>query len=205
MERDRCQGRGRVLHNRMRGIRKLALLGGLLPLLLALGPVSPASAGHVTCGTVITANTVLDSDVGPCPAGVLRVTASNITLDLNGHRVLGGPQPGDGTGILLFRVSGVTVRNGTVTNFDMGVAIEGGSANTVTGINARDNIGSASTNGGDGIAILSSRNNRIVGNSTVNNGTLSGIGLYSDVDSAHPRATSGPSTGNVIDSNQVLN
>ena len=186
-------------------IRKVAVFAGLLPLLLVVGPVAPASAGHVTCGTVITANTVLDSDVGPCPAGGLRVTASNITLDLNGHRVFGGPAPGDGTGILLFRVSGVTVRNGMVTNFDMGVAIEGGSGNTVTGITARDNIGSASTNGGDGIAILSSQNNRIVANATINNGTVSGIGLYSDIDGQHPRTTAGVSSGNVIDSNNVLN
>jgi parallel beta-helix repeat protein len=189
----------------MRGIRRIALFGGLMALLSVVGPVSPASGNHVGCGSVITTNTVLDTDVGPCPAGGLRVTASNITVDLNGHRVFGGPEPGDGTGILLFRVTGVTVRNGLVSNFDMGVAIEGGARNTVTGVTARDNIGSNTTNGGDGIAVLSSQSNRIVGNSTINNGALSGIGLYSTVDAAHPRATSGPSTGNVIDSNQVLN
>ncbi len=194
-----------MLHRPMRGIRRLALFAGLLPLFLVVGPVSPASANHVQCGTVIATSTVLDSDVGPCAGGGLRVTASNITLDLNGHRVFGGPSPGDGTGILLFRVNEVTVRNGTVTNFDMGVAIEGGSANTVTGITARDNIGSATTNGGDGIAILSSQNNRVVGNATINNGTVSGIGLYTDIDAQHPRATAGVSSGNVIDSNQVLN
>lgn len=53
--------------------------------------------------------------------------------------------------------------------------------------------------------MLSSRDNRIADNSAVNNGGLSGIGLYSLVDSAHPRSTSGPSTGNVIQHNQVLN
>jgi parallel beta-helix repeat protein len=134
----------------------------------------------------------------------LQVTASGITLNLNGHRVFGGPAPGDGTGIKLFRVTGVTVTNGSVSNFDMGVAIEGGSNNTVTMISARDNIGSGSTNGGDGIAILSSRNNRIFRNVAVNNGGVSGIGLYSDVDSAHPRTTAGVSSGNVVDYNQVV-
>ena len=189
----------------MLALRRTGLLAALLPLLVLVGPVAPASAGHVGCGTVITTNTVLDSDVGPCPNGGLRVTASNITVNLNGHRVFGGPAPRDGTGILLFRVSGVTVRNGTVSNFDMGVAIEGGSRNTVTGVTARDNIGSAASNGGDGIAILSSQNNRIVRNATINNGGLSGIGLYSDIDAQHPRTTAGVSSGNVIDSNQVAN
>ena len=184
---------------------KVGLLAALVPLLLALGPVSPAQATHVSCGSVITTNTVLDGDIGPCPAGGLRVTASNITLDLNGYQVFGGPSPGDGTGILLFRVSGVTVRNGTVRNFDMGVAIEGGTGNTVQSIVARDNIGSLSTIGGDGIAILSSTNNRISGNVATNNGGLSGIGLYSAIDAQHPRTTAGVSSGNVVERNVVTN
>lgn len=187
-----------------RPFHKVGLLAGLIPLVLALGPIDPAQAAPLRCGTVITANTVLDADVGPCPAGGLQVVVSGITLDLGGHRVFGGPAPGDGTGINLFRVTGVTVKNGTVSDFDMGVAIEGGSSNTVQGVIARDNIGSAQTNGGDGIAVLSSRDNRISGNRTINNGALSGIGIYSDVDSAHPRATVGVSSGNMIQGNQVL-
>jgi len=178
---------------------------GLVASVVALSPIGPAEAAHLPCGAVVTTDTVLDSDIGPCPAGGLVVTASNVTLDLNGYRVFGGPTPGDGTGILLFRVTEVTVKGGRVTNFDMGVAIEGGSDNTVTAIRATDNIGSNSTNGGDGIAILSSQNNRIIGNSTVNNGGVSGIGIYSNVDSAHPRATSGTSSGNLIQGNQVHN
>ncbi|MDQ4133131.1 MAG: right-handed parallel beta-helix repeat-containing protein [Actinomycetota bacterium] len=173
--------------------------------LIALSPVQSAYANHVPCNSIITTNTVLDSDVGPCVSGGLRIEASGITLDLNGHSVLGTAQPGDGTGIHLLRVSNVTVKNGSVRNFDMGVAIEGGSGNTVRSITARDNIGTNSTNGGDGIAILSSQNNRIIGNITENNGALSGIGVYSTVDMAHPRATTGVSSGNLIQGNQVLN
>ncbi len=37
----------------------------------------------------------------------------------------------------------------------------------------------------------------------MNNGPFSGIGIYSDVDSAHPRATTGVSSGNVVDGNVV--
>lgn len=185
--------------------RAAAIVAGLVPLLSAISPISSAQAAHLSCGAVITANTTLDADIGPCPGGGLQITASGVTLNLNGHRVFGGPAPGDGTGIRLFRVTGVTVRNGVVSNFDMGVAVEGGSQNTIEGITARDNIGSNTTNGGDGIAILSSQNNRIIGNTTVNNGGLSGIGLYTSIDAAHPRTTAGVSSGNLIQSNRVMN
>ena len=195
-------GRGCYTH-RMTRPRKAGLLAALVPLLLVLIPVGPARAAHVSCGATITQNTVLHGNIGPCPAGALRVTASNITLDLNGFQVFGGPAPGDGTGILLFRVNRVTVKNGTVHNFDMGVAIEGGANNTVRSIVARDNIGSNSTNGGDGIAILSSRNNRILDNVADNNGGVSGIGIYSDIDAQHPRTTAGVSSGNLVRGNDV--
>lgn len=185
--------------------RKAGLLAGLISLLLATGPISTAQAAPLPCGTVITTNTVLDADIGPCAAGGLRILTSGITLDLNGYKVFGGAAPGDGTGIHLFRVTDVTVKGGTVSNFDMGVAIEGGSNNRVTAIVARDNIGTATTNGGDGIAVLSSQNNRIFANTAVNNGGVSGIGLYSVVDGQHPRTTTGVSSGNVVEANQVLN
>jgi parallel beta-helix repeat protein len=185
---------------------RAGLLLALVPVLVLLAPIGPASANHIGCGSVISTNTVLHNNVGPCPSGGgLRVTASGITLDLNGFSVSGGPSAGDGTGILLFRVTRVTVKNGTVRNFDMGVAIEGGSNNVVQSIVARDNIGASFTNGGDGIAILSSRNNRILDNITDNNGTVSGIGLYSNIDAQHPRSTGGVSSGNLVRGNQVTN
>jgi hypothetical protein len=43
------------------GVSVLALLVTLTAL------ANPASAAHVSCGDVITINTTLDSDVGPCP------------------------------------------------------------------------------------------------------------------------------------------
>ncbi|MDP8929369.1 MAG: hypothetical protein M3O70_12565 [Actinomycetota bacterium] len=47
---------------------------------------------------------------------------------------------GDNAGIRLMGVSGVTVRNGTVTGFDAGVVIGGGSSKTVRKIVASDTI-----------------------------------------------------------------
>ena len=174
----------------------LAVLGGLaLP--------SPARAAHLSCGQTVTTDTTLDSDLGPCSNYGLIVGADGITVNLNGHRISGTQSVGDKAGVYLPNRLGVTVRNGTVTNFDIGVAVEGGSRNLVTGITAQDNIGGSGGIGGDGIALLSARNTSVSGNRTVNNGPYSGIGIYSRVDGDHPRATSGPSRNNVIDSNYV--
>ena len=186
--------------------RKLVLI--VLPALSALPllVVSPAGAAILSCGQTITQSTVLDNDLSGCANNGIIIGADNITLNLNGHTVAGTAASGDQGGIVLVGRTGVTVRNGTVRNFDVGVVIEGGSANTVEHVNAVNNISyeTGSINrGGDGIAILSSVNNRVRYNNTVNNGPYSGIGIYSDVDNAHRRATSGQSSGNVVEGNVV--
>jgi parallel beta-helix repeat protein len=148
---------------------------------------------------------VLENDLTGCANNGIVVGADNITLDLNGHTVAGTPNSGDQGGVVLVGRTGVTVRNGTVRGFDVGVVIEGGSANTVDAVVAIENISFQGTvnRGGDGIAILSSRDNRIRNSVAFNNGPFSGIGIYSDVDSAHPRSTSGVSSGNVVVNNTV--
>jgi parallel beta-helix repeat protein len=190
-------------------IRNMTAAGALALLALLVFPVS-AAANHVGCGQVITTDTKLDGDVGPCGDNGIIVAADDVTLDLNGHRVFGAPGPGDGAGVLVSQRRGVHITNGVVTDFDGGVAIEGGHDNKVSNILARDNIGrapssaAAGTRYGDGIAILSSSRNHVVHNRTVHNGPYSGIGVFQLVDPDHPRAVSGPATGNVIDRNTVL-
>ncbi len=194
----------------MRSSRLGVLATAVTALWLGVGPVDVAGAAVVACGQTITQNTVLTADVGPCPANLgngIIIGADNITLDLNGHRILGTPGLiNDAAGIYVFRRTGVTVKNGTVRDFDCGVAIEGGSGNTVTGIYAHDNIGGVGVSRcGEGVAILSSQNNRIVGNQLVHNGPFGGVGVYTVVNVEHNRTTSGVSRGNLIDSNQILN
>ncbi len=190
-------------------MRKL-LVGLVAVAALGVTGLSGVARAAVACGDTITQNTVLDADVGPCPFGGgwgIKVGADNVTLDLNGHTVSGTSVvvPSEGAGVYVYRRTGVTVKNGTVRWFDGGVIIEGGSANTVTGVTARDNIGLVGTTKyADGIAILSSVNNQIVNNQAVHNGPLSGIAIYSRVDSEHARDTSGASTGNLIDHNRVI-
>jgi hypothetical protein len=140
---------------------------------------SPGSI-DVGCGRVITRDTTLTRDLGPCPGDGIVVGADNVTLDLGGHTVAGALGPGDGShaGIRLTRRTGVTVKNGTVRDFDAGVALFGGSGNTVTHLVVSDNVGPPSGSSpelGDGIAVLFSSRNRVVDNLVLNNGDYDGI------------------------------
>jgi parallel beta-helix repeat protein len=122
------------------------------------------------------------------------IGANNITLNLRGFRVFGTASTGDGPGILLSNRSGVVVTNGTVTGFDAGVAIEGGAGNVLRGLTIRDNIGTGAGAYGDGIKLDGSSQNQIRANYILHNGPFGGITL-----------TGATSTGNIIDTNQVLN
>ena len=85
-----------------------------------------------------------------------------MVLNLNGFRIFGSEGPVYGIGVYVLGRSGVKVLNGTVSDFEIGVAIEGGHGNTVQRIVAENNYGQSGTSrGGDGIAILSSSGNRI--------------------------------------------
>lgn len=176
----------------MNGSRRMIGAASSMLLLLAglVAFAGPASAGHVGCGDFIFASTVLDSDIGPCGVG-LTIMADNITLDLNGHTISGRAGPGDGPGILVDGRTGVVVRNGTVTQFDAGVAIEGGSGNTVEYMRLVDNQGDFQTDYGDGIFVLLSTENAIRNNFVRNNGPYDGIGLIS-------------ADRNTVEGNQVL-
>lgn len=154
-------------------------------MLMSVVLAGPAAADHVACGDEITHDTTLDGDVGPCAADGLVVTADHVTLDLGGHTVSADSGDGNHAGILLEGVSGVTVRNGTVTGFDAGVLIDGGAGNTVRQVAARDNIndfGGPPCLLGDGIAVQDSHDNTVTQNQVVNNGPFGGITIIGDSD-----------------------
>jgi parallel beta-helix repeat protein len=137
---------------------------------------APASAAHVTCGQTILVSTTLDSNVGPCNAG-LTIGADNITLDLGGFTLSGFPGVGEDAGILLDGRTGVTVRNGTVTQFDTGVAVLAGSANTVTGMTLINNRSSTSSDFGEGVLLFNSTGNTVSNSMIRNNGPFAGVSL----------------------------
>ncbi|MDQ4142224.1 MAG: right-handed parallel beta-helix repeat-containing protein, partial [Actinomycetota bacterium] len=129
-----------------------------------------------------------------CPTGHgLVVVGSNIVLDLNGFQVKGLNSVAEETvGVLLRGVTGVTVKNGTVSGFDAGVVNGRGSGNTVEGLTLRENIGNHSNCGfGDGLATFNSSYNVIRNNTIERNGPFSGISVV------------GPSTGNAVRDNRV--
>lgn len=168
---------------------------GAFAVLAATVYASPVAAAPASlkCGTVITQSTTLRANVGPCSSGGLVIGADNITLDLNGFAVQGrANRTGDGVGIRLTGRTGVTVTKGRVTDFDAGVALEGGSANTLTGLLVKDNIGTTKRGDfGDGIAVSASSGNTIRGNNVIHNGPYDGIGLF------------GPSSENLIEDNVI--
>jgi len=108
------------------------------------------------------------------------VSGTGVNVNLNGHTVFGTGTPGDHVGIHLLMASTATVRNGTVTGFDSGIAIQGGSSNTVSGIYSHDNVGFLDGSGtfGDGVGIFSSTNNLITNSRVVHNGPFEGIGVF---------------------------
>lgn len=180
-----ASARGRATETRRRFSTTRRAHGLALSLAaLSLGVVSTGTAGadNVSCGTQITANTTLHADVGPCPGNGLVVTADKVTLDLNGHRIFGseGPADGNAAGIRLPMRSGVVVRNGTVSGFDAGVVIRGGSGNTIDSVVVRDNVGPDDPNTaelGDGIVLFFSAKNTISNNVVTGNGIYDGIGV----------------------------
>jgi hypothetical protein len=76
----------------------------------------PTPAG---CGSTITTNVHLTADLGPCPGTGLVVAGNNLTIDLGGHAIVGR---GVGYGIRVTG-SGVTIMNGSVQGFTIGMTI----------------------------------------------------------------------------------
>ena len=149
----------------------------------------PAAAVHVACGQTIVVNTTLDSNVGPCNTGLI-IGANNITLDLGGFTLSGFPGVGQDAGVTLDGRTGVTVKNGTITEFDAGVAILGGSGNTVTGLTLRDNLSSTASDFGEGVQVFNSTANTVSHNLIRNNGPYSGVSLLI-------------ASGNIVEYNQI--
>ena len=109
-----------------------ALLAGML-----MTAAGPADAGVIACGTTIVASVTLTQNVD-CTADAtddaITIGAADVTVNLNGHQILG---PGDSAGtegIVDDGYSDVTVEYGAISNFSTDVDIEGASGSDLTGI-----------------------------------------------------------------------
>jgi Right handed beta helix region len=95
-------------------------LVGLFTLTQLSAGWSIKSKAEVSCGQTITVNTVLDADLA-CPPGIesaIVIGASNITLDLGGHKISGSIPT---YGVFAINQEGITIRNGTLEGFNYGV------------------------------------------------------------------------------------
>lgn len=205
-----------VSRRTVRHRRAPAMLAAAAAIAVPLAASSTASAQTARCGAVITSDTTLTQNVGPCPGNGLIIGADHVTLDLNGHSVTGDPQArqADSVGVLFRGVRSSKVLDGTVQQFDAGVAVTGGGGNTVRGITARDNVNYRVITGvnaqpnfednppdcdyGDGITTTDSSGNRITRNRAIRNGPFSGISLVGDSDGNR-------ATENVVRDNDVVN
>ena len=136
------------------------------------------------CMTIST-STTLTQDVGPCSGDGIDVVGSNLTLNLNGHKLFGtNGHLGDFAGVRILGGSGVQVIGGsskgvpgTITGFDAGVLVRGGSGNVIAHLLVTENFGAAGQSSllGDGILIEHSAGNQVLGNTVRHNG------IYDDI------------------------
>jgi parallel beta-helix repeat protein len=112
-------------------IGRLALTGIIVLLIPA--------AHALSCGASITVSTTLTADLGPCPGNGLAIGATNITLNLNGHKIIG---TGSGAGIFVGGRGNVTILGpGEIASFATG--IEGGLQQMqimINGLNLQSNV-----------------------------------------------------------------
>jgi large repetitive protein len=185
----------------------LVLLAVVLAVaVVALTALSRADAApkQLSCGTTITTDTTLDSDLVDCTHHGIVIGADDLTLDLNGHTITGDgdktkPCPKDefcDSGVLNEGHDGVTVRDGAVRGFANGVAVFKARATRLLDIASTRNIffgffvldsarsrvrdSSGSDNippEGDGMGVFFSHGLRIVDNTFRNN---HGPGIHVD-------------------------
>jgi parallel beta-helix repeat protein len=161
-------------------LRRIDCRGSLAAVLalggtLALGAAGPAAAAEtriLSCPFTITQpGAYLLARSLTCPGSDLAITiaADNVRLDLGGRTLTGDRSSdgivADGTGDN--PITGLRVKNGTLTNFDRGIDLGSAPGARVTGV-------TVSGSDVDGIEVDDSPGARIVGN-TVKENDISGI------------------------------
>lgn len=132
----------------------LLSIGALSALLLASASASSAQGPAAQCGALVTQNLRLTQDLS-CSGDGLIVGADGITINLGGHTLegVGAGHGVDNSG----GYHGVTVRNGAIRGFDVGVALAGAERDRLVDLTL--NRGRPS---GIGITLDGSDANRIV-------------------------------------------
>jgi parallel beta-helix repeat protein len=174
---------------------------------------------------------VLDRDLMGCRSNGIVIGADNVTLDLNGHTIAGdGALVDCPDGAACDRGvdnsqghTGVTVKDGAITGFGIGVWVEGAAATSARNLTTSDNaflgilvIGSTETvltgnvvlrngvgNDGAGIAVVGSENSHMQRNTVRGNGSqgLQVVGGSDHSVIAHNEVTDNLDAGIGVDGN----
>jgi Right handed beta helix region len=113
--------------------------GGLVAGMILAVP-GTASATTLTCGSTISSpGTVTLTANGDCTTdttdNAITIAAAGVTLNLNGHKILGpGAASTQTEGVFDDGYGDLTVENGTISNFYAGVVVEGTSSSMLAGI-----------------------------------------------------------------------
>ncbi len=118
---------------------------------------SPAMAGHVNCGDVLTQDTTLDSDL-VCPGDALRIGADGVTLNLAGYEIRG---PGVNSGAVAVDnlsstpaepggFNDMTVTNGRITDYSGGVRVQDSTGGLISNLTLQ---GYVQLRGADGYVV----------------------------------------------------
>ena len=113
------------------------------------------------CGSVITTNVTLSSNIGPCSGDGLIIGASHITLNCAGHNITGAAS---NYGISITGRTGVAVKDCNVTEFSVGFFLFASNGNTLTGNTANNNTNY-------GFSLGDSSSDTFTGNTADNNST----------------------------------
>ena len=163
--------------------RRRLLVGAICAVLPVASFFASASAqartSSVTCGVVITTDTKLRSNLLNCPNNGIVIGADNVTLNLNGYRV-----GGDGTPVALCPDgtscdvgidnsaghTGVTIMNGSIHGFDVGIRVFQASENRIQNVLSVNNASF-------GVVVGDSTYSRIENNISKSDG-ISGILMF---------------------------
>src|SRR5918997_617248 len=138
--------------------RRSAFLSGLMVFVSLAFAASNVQADQARCGQVLTGNITLTNDLVACAGDGLVIGSGGITVDLNGHLVQG---TGLGVGVRNPGHHDVTIRGGTIRNFDSGVLLSETQRNVVAGITFdQTELGAVHLAGAHGSQV---RDNHVIG------------------------------------------
>jgi len=171
--------------------KQIVVVAALTVAVAVVAGASMAQTGGLSCGDTITTDTTLDGDLLDCPSNGIVIGADNITLDLGGHTVSGDGKPVRRCprrqicdfGVANDGHDGVTVRNGSLRGFAVGVYVGRAREDRVLDISSSQNTffgfvvfrsaqilvrGSSGNDNpapdGDGMGVFESHDVRIVDN-----------------------------------------